>query len=292
VPRPTPAANAARTGRARRRRRGHCSSQVRLRFHVRRVPASLGLVGRASHTAGVPSPPSPDLAETLAAVTRALDTDSLQATLQRTVDRAVATIPGCDHAGISTVHYGKISTPAASDAVALRVDAIQYEAGEGPCRDALAAEGMFQTDDLTLESRWPKFSARAHVETGVTSILSFRLTAREGSLGALNLFSRRSSAFGEEAREIGLLFATHAAVAMQASRRTEKLLAAPETRDLIGQAKGILMERQQITDEEAFQILVRASQRLNIKLTVVAGRLTEDKAPSALEATDPSRSNA
>jgi GAF domain-containing protein len=236
----------------------------------------------------VTSTPDRDLAETLAGITRALDTDSVQETLQRTVDLAVATIPGCEHAGVSTVHYGKISTPAASDAVALRVDAIQYEAGEGPCLDALAHEGIFQTDDLTLESRWPKFSARAHDETGVTSILSFRLTAREGSLGALNLFAKQTAAFGEEAREVGLLFAIHAAVALQASRRTEKLLAALETRDLIGQAKGILMEREQITDDEAFEILVRASQRLNIKLTVVAGRLTEAKT-SATPRTDPTR---
>jgi hypothetical protein len=130
----------------------------------------------------------------------------VQETLQRTVDLAVATVPGCDHAGVSTVHYGKISTPAASDAVALRVDAIQYEAGEGPCLDALAEAGVFQTDDLASERRWPKFSARAHDETGVTSILAFRLAAREGSLGALNLFSKQRAAFDHEARETGLLF--------------------------------------------------------------------------------------
>ncbi len=213
----------------------------------------------------------------MADITRLLDTDSVQETLQRTVDLAVATVPGCEHAGITTVYHGKIGTPAASDAVALRVDAIQYEAGEGPCLDALADEGIFQTDDLALESRWPKFSARAHAETGVTSILSFRLTAREGSLGALNLFSKQKAAFGQEARETGLLFAVHAGVALQASRRTENLLAALETRDVIGRAKGILMEREQISDDEAFQILVRASQRLNVKLTVVAGRLVETK---------------
>jgi GAF domain-containing protein len=162
----------------------------------------------------------------------------------------------------------------------------------GPSLDALANEGILQTDDLALESRWPKFSARAHDETGVTSILSFRLTAREGRLGALNLFSKQTAAFGDEAREIGLLFAIHAAVALQASRRTEKLLAALQTRDLIGQAKGILMEREQITDDQAFQILVRASQRLNIKLTVVASRLAEDKSSSARHTANPSHTEA
>jgi ANTAR domain/GAF domain len=237
------------------------------------------------------SPQVPDLAHALADIARALDTDSVHETLQRIVDFAVATIPGCDHAGVTVVHYGKIGTPAASDSVALRVDAIQGEVAEGPCLDAIAAEGIFQTDDLALESRWPRFSARAHDETAVSSILAFRLFARQGSLGSLNLFSKQKAAFGEDARETGLLFAVHAAVALQASQRTEKLLAALETRDVIGQAKGILMERENISDDQAFEILVRASQRLNIKLTVVAGRLADTKA-SVQPRTDPSRSTA
>jgi GAF domain-containing protein len=236
------------------------------------------------------SPEDQDLAHTLADIASALDTDSVHETLQRTVDLAVATIRGCEHAGVSVVHYGKISTPAASDAVALRVDAIQCEVGEGPCLDAIAHEGIFQTDDLALESRWPRFSARAHDETAVTSILAFRLFARDRAIGALNLFSKQKAAFHAEDHETGLLFAIHAAVALQASQRTEKLLAALETRDMIGQAKGILMEREHITDDEAFQILVRASQRLNIKLTVVAGRVADPKM-TARPRSDPTRSS-
>src|ERR1700736_5959236 len=99
-------------------------------------------------------PHLPDLAGALADIARALDTDSVHETLQRTVDLAVATIPGCEHAGVSVVHYGKISTPAASDSVALRVDAIQYDVGEGPCLDAIAQEGILQSDNLAVESRW------------------------------------------------------------------------------------------------------------------------------------------
>jgi transcriptional regulator with GAF, ATPase, and Fis domain len=237
----------------------------------------------------MPSPEDGDLARALADIAQALDTDSVHETLQRTVDLAVATIPGCEHAGVSVVHYGKISTPAASDSVALRVDAIQYEVGQGPCLDAIAHEGILQSDDLAVESRWPRFSTRAHDETGVTSILAFRLFARERAIGALNLFSEQKAAFRPEDHETGLLFAVHAAVALQASQRTEKLLAALETRDVIGQAKGILMEREHITDEEAFQILVRASQRLNIKLTVVAGRVADPNL-SDKPRTNPTRS--
>ena len=98
-----------------------------------------------------------------------------------------------------------------------------------------------------------------------------------GTLGSLSLFSTHGFAFGSEAHDVGLLFAVHAAIALQAAQKTESLLAALETRDVIGQAKGILMERQHITDEEAFRVLVRASQRLNIRLSVVARRLAETK---------------
>src|SRR5947209_2758315 len=98
------------------------------------------------------------LTERLAEAATRLDAGSVHETLQRMVDLAVETIPGCEHAGVSLIHHRKISTPAASDAVALRVDAIQYEAGEGPCLDAIAESQTFKTDDLAEERRWPKFS--------------------------------------------------------------------------------------------------------------------------------------
>jgi hypothetical protein len=218
-----------------------------------------------------------ELASTLANIARALDTDSVHETLQRIVDFAVATIPGCDHAGISVMHSGKVGTPAASDGVALRVDAIQCEVHEGPCLDALATEDVFETGDLGAETRWPRFSARTHEETGVTSILAFRLSGRGRTLGSLNLFSKHLDAFGSEAHDIAVLFTVHAGIALQAAQKAETLLAALETRDIIGQAKGILMERQHISDDEAFQVLVRASQRLNIKLSVVASQLADTR---------------
>ena len=217
------------------------------------------------------------LALALADIAQALDTDSVHETLQRIVDLAVATVPGCDHAGISVMHSGKVGTPAASDGVALRVDAIQCEVHEGPCLDAIATEGVFETGDLAAETRWPRFSARTFEETGVASILAFRLSGRGRTLGSLNLFSKHLNAFGRDAHDVGVLFAVHAAIALQAAQKTETLLTALETRDVIGQAKGILMERQNISDDEAFQVLVRASQRLNIKLSVVASRLAETK---------------
>jgi GAF domain-containing protein len=206
----------------------------------------------------------------LAEVASLLDGGSVHETLQRTVDLAVKTIPGCEHAGVSLVHHRKIATPAASDAVPLRVDAIQYEVGEGPCLNAIAEAQTFKTDNLAEEVRWPKFSARAQQETGVTSMLAFRLFARGHTLGALNLYSKKKAAFGDEADEIGVLFATLAATALAAAQTEEGLNIALRSRDVIGQAKGILMERHRITDDESFEMLKVASQRLNVRLAGVA----------------------
>ena len=138
-------------------------------------------------------------AEAIAEVARQLQAEcSAQETLQTMVELAVSTISGCDHAGVSIVERnGEIDTPAASDDVPRQVDALQYETDEGPCLDAIRAHAVFETDDLGAERRWPKFSSRATRETGVRSMLSFRLFVEQGTLGALNLYSKRTSAFDD-----------------------------------------------------------------------------------------------
>ncbi|WP_142063664.1 ANTAR domain-containing protein [Pseudonocardia kunmingensis] len=92
-------------------------------------------------------------------------------------------------------------------------------------------------------------------------------------LGALNLYSDRVDAFDDESEHVGLLLASHAAVAMAGAQQQENLRAAIATRDLIGQAKGILMERYKVSEDQAFAILVRASQNANRKLRDVAEQL-------------------
>ena len=217
------------------------------------------------------------LNERLAAIARTLDTGSVHETLQLIVDLAVETIPGCDHAGVSIVHGRKIATPAASDAVALRLDAVQFEVGQGPCLDAMAENQIFMSSDLATEERWPLFSARVSAETGVASMLGLRLFARGRTLGALNLFSSQKAAFGEESLAVGALFAALAAVALNAAQTEEGLQLALRSRDIIGQAKGILMERRKISDEEAFELLRGASQRLNIRVNTLAQSVVTDR---------------
>ncbi len=217
-----------------------------------------------------------DLAETFEDIARLLlVSPTLDEALARVVHAAVAVIPGCDHAAISLIEKRKITTPSASDDVPLLVDAIQYESGQGPCLDAIREHKMFQTDDLATETRWPDFAKRAAEETGVRSMLSFRLFVREDTMGALNLYSKEIAAFDQESCTIGAVFAAYAAVAMSTSREVESLNAALLSRATIEQAKGIIMATTRVTPDEAFDLLRQQSQALNEKLRDIAAELVE-----------------
>lgn len=216
------------------------------------------------------------LAETFGDIARTLlAAGSLDATLQRVVTAAVETVPGCDHAGISFIEGRTVRSRATSDEVPVEVDKIQYEVDEGPCLDAMREHEVFSVDDLSVDSRWPQFSKRAAEETGVLSMLSFRLFVEQDTMGALNLYSKREAAFPEEAHHIGAVLAAHAAIAIVSARMNEQKDEAIRSRDIIGQAKGIIMARKGVSEEEAFDILRRASQRMNVKLRDIATQVTK-----------------
>ena len=219
-------------------------------------------------------PASEELAQTFAEIARELQAEgTAERTLQRTCTAAIQTVSGCDHTGITLIHHGKVDTPAASDDVPIVVDAIQYETGEGPCLEAIKEQETFLTADLAAEDRWPTFSRRATDETGVHSMLSFRLFVEGDTLGALNLYSSRVDAFDESARAVGAILAAHAAIALTTARdrdRADTLEHALESNREIGMAMGILMARDLRTSEQAFGALRRASQHLNVKLRDIA----------------------
>jgi len=129
--------------------------------------------------------------------------------------------------------------------------------GEGPCLDAIREHDVFQTDNLADDARWPDFARRAAEETGVASVLAFRLFIEADRMGALNLFSRDTAAFDAEDRAVGSIFAAHAAVALSAANQQDQMERGMASRDVIGQAKGILMARQRIGADEAFDMLRR-----------------------------------
>lgn len=220
------------------------------------------------------------LAETFAALARELQAESgPDETRSRVTKAAVDVVDGCDHAAISLVtRSGGIDTVAATDDVPVQVDHIQYAAGEGPCLGAIDEHEVFRSDDLAAESRWPAFSRRAAAETGVHSMLSYRLFVREDTMGALNLYSREVAAFGEDDHAVGAVLAAHAAVAMDAARErrhAQDLDEALQSNRRIGMAMGVLMGRGLVAEEHAFELLRRASQSLNVKLRDIAEQVID-----------------
>ncbi len=220
------------------------------------------------------------LAEVFADIARQLQAEpSPDRTQERVTRAAVATVEGCDHAGISVIRRrGGVETVAPTDEVPPLVDAIQYATDEGPCLDAMSEHETYLIDDLRTEGRWPSFSRRAVEETGVRSMLSFRLFVEGDTIGALNLYARRPAAFDEQARTVGTVLAAHAAVALTAARqqeRADQLQDALGSSREIGMAMGVLMGRGGLTEDEAFAQLRRASQYLNVKLREVAAQVVE-----------------
>jgi GAF domain-containing protein len=214
-----------------------------------------------------------ELAKTFSDIARILiaETDP-QATLQRIVSLAVETIENCQHAGISVVEGNTFTSPASSDEVPAIVDQIQSETGEGPCVDAIREHQIFQTGKLSGERRWPLFTPRAIAESGIESVLSLRLFAHE-TMGSLNLYSTEIDAFDNRDVAVATVFAAHASIAWSTSQTIENLKVGLVTRQLIGQAVGFLMVRQNMSETDALDALKRASQRLNIKLRQVAERI-------------------
>ena len=214
------------------------------------------------------------LARQLSGLARNLqEEETLQDTLQRIVRAAVENVPGAEFAGITVVEgRRKVSTQAWTDKLVCDADRSQYETSQGPCLDTVYEQQTVRVCDIQTEERWPEFTARG-AKLGLGSQISFQLYVTGDNLGALNLYSKTPEAFGDESEQIGLLFASHAAVAMASAQKLERLARGMQTRDLIGQAKGILMERYRLTADQAFALLVRASQAANIKLRDVAEHL-------------------
>lgn len=234
--------------------------------------------GQRSSQAGGGQWDQDELAQQFSRLARSLqgeqDTSGMLAEL---VQQAVALIPGTDEASISVVSNREtVSSLFPTGDLPEKLDAAQTELGEGPCLDAFFAEQTVRVDDLASEQRWPRF-AEVAAAAGAASMLAFQLYVEGDNLGALNLFSRRPGAFDDESEHVGLLFASHAAVALADAQKFDQLLRAIDTRDLIGQAKGILMERFDLTADEAFSLLLRLSSTQNRKLRDLAGELTDTR---------------
>lgn len=185
--------------------------------------------------------------------------------------------------GITLSQKGEPCTSNATGEVARTIDHAQYAAGRGPCLQVLREEGL--TVNETVESageRWPEFSLAARAE-GVRSVLALPLTAAKGrTVGVLNVYGAEGRPFTDTEVLIGRLLAEQAAIVLdnalafaEVHQTNGHLLRAVDTRDVIGQAKGVLMARQGCTPDEAFEVLRQASQRTNRKLVEIAQAIAD-----------------
>jgi GAF domain-containing protein len=210
----------------------------------------------------------------LAELSRALAAeDDLDGLLQRVVDLGVEEIDSCDGVSLMLIGMGGgISTPAYSSITARESDRAQFATDEGPCLGAIREHETFVIDDLRAEVRWPDYRQRA-LALGVRSMMGVRLFVTGDTIGALNFYSRGPHAFDRRAQLYGQVFASHAAIALKAAITETGLHRALDSRDLIGQAKGILMERSGLTARDAFERLRQLSQERNLPLRELAAEL-------------------
>jgi len=205
--------------------------------------------------------------------------------LQQVLKFTVGAVPGCEYASVTLWRDARVVETAASHAIAAELDETQFGTGAGPALEALHSADQIHVRDLDTATEWPVLAAAAR-ELGVASALSHALFVRRSahwsSQGTFTLYGTIPDAFTTESQEFVSIIAAYlsTAVAMAQRRhdldqREAALHRALSTRDIIGQAKGILMERRRLTAGEAFDLLRRASQRLNVKLADVAHKLAE-----------------
>jgi transcriptional regulator with GAF, ATPase, and Fis domain len=197
----------------------------------------------------------------------------LDTTLIGVTKAAVRHVPGTDSADIMLVSLpDDVRSVAATSALAPRIDAFQREFVEGPCLDAAVGEVMVRCDDLSSDQRWARFGKSA-AAAGVHSILSFQLYTNDSRRAAMNLFGLQRNAFTMEAEALAGMLATHAATALIVHDRELQFQSALVSRDLIGQAKGMIMERFGVDPVRAFELLVQGSQNSNTRVAKVAAEV-------------------
>jgi len=203
------------------------------------------------------------------------DSDTVVAEL---AEHAAVEIPGAQYAGITVTRNGKhIDTPAATHIYPMLLDKIQQRHQEGPCLTAAWEEKTVHVANLETDDRFPLYRQDALAETPIKSIMAFQLFIAGETMGALNVYSEEPNVFDSESRNIGMVFAAHSSVAWNSARRDEQFKRALSSRDVIGQAKGMIMERYDVDAVQAFELLRKLSQDSNVPLIRVATELVADK---------------
>ena len=203
---------------------------------------------------------------------------SLESLLHTVTELATRILPGRPLASVTIIGDGHPSTVAASGEPAVALDEFQYRTGAGPCLEAASTGRRMTIPDTRSDATWPAFAAEA-AASGFDSVLSFPLPAPERVSGAMNVYARHVDVADPRTPELVSRLAAYAVGPVSnmylyesAVERAAHLQAALESRAVIDQAKGILMERFKLTADQAFQILARLSMERNVKLRDVAAQ--------------------
>jgi len=199
----------------------------------------------------------------------ATDVEDILATV---TGAAVELIDGVDEADVLLITDGQFRSMSPTSPVTVALDAAQERLNQGPCLQAAVADAVICCSDLRDDARWPQFAAVA-VEAGVYSMMSYQLFTHDHGAGALNLFGRSARTFDVEAQAIGAMLATHAATALITVDKQTQFESALAVRDLVGQAKGIIMERFDVDAVRAFELLSKLSQNTNTPTRAIAEKV-------------------
>lgn len=221
-----------------------------------------------------------------------LSAETVDSTVELVTRLAKETIASTVGAGVTVVDLrGKRST-AASDVLVEQADQIQYDLDTGPCLTAWRDQVPVRVDDVDAETRWPQWTAAVGA-LGLRSVLSVPLIAGDVSIGAIKVYSQQPHVYDERSARLLALFAKQAAILLtntltlaDAQQTSVQVVVALENRDIIGQAKGVLIAQGAADPDLAFGMLASASQRSNVKLhevarQVVAGVLARNAGPPA-----------
>ena len=205
----------------------------------------------------------------------------LNETLDQLAHLACLAVPDCQMVGITLLEGEQPMTAIHTHAEPPKIDQAQYDAGRGPCLDAMRTGDVCRIGDTSVDERWPEF-ARAAADLGVRSTLGLPMRVGDRIVGGFNLYSTNVEAFAGEAAETAALFAVQAGLAVAGSLAywhqrglVQHLEEALKNRPVIEQAKGMIMAREGVTADEAFDVLRRASQRQNRKLRDIAVEIVQ-----------------
>lgn len=218
------------------------------------------------------------IAELACKLQQQVASDDIDTTLHALLSTAVDCVPGAEHAAIAMNRHREVQTVMATGGCPAALEGIRRR-HKGMWQRADRQDQVLCIDDVTVERRWPRYCRDVADETSIRSIMTIPLFTDRRRAGVLSFYAERPYAFDAKSAELGLITATHIAVAWTMLRHDQQFHTALASRDLIGQAKGIVMERFKVDGERAFALLSRLSQNSNTPIVEIARRLVHNEHP-------------